>query len=247
MLIIAKNKINFDQLKKVKLPEASQTFTPIPHAHLVTEARKAIETAGLTIAEEEHAIARDGLRYFGGFALTGQDITGTDRKLVFGLRNSGDKSFAASVCLGTSMMVCENLAFSSNIKLARRHTTNIFADLPRVLAEAVSRVTTHWVNTTNRIEAYKQAEIDEQQAADLLVKLVDSKALPAREIYNVVKEFRAPRHAEFKGETLWNLYNGVTEHLKGSDLTKLPQRTMVMESLFDRVTNFKARDLALVS
>jgi hypothetical protein len=87
-----------DQLKAVKTPEKTATHTPIPHSLLVSKARKALGKAGFSISEEEHALARGGQRYFGGFALRGEGITGDDRRLVFGLRNSSDKSTAASAC-----------------------------------------------------------------------------------------------------------------------------------------------------
>lgn len=234
-LILAKNKVEFAQLKDVVTPKATDTFTPIPHAHLVEQARVAVGRAGLTIEQEEHAIARDGLRYFGGFALTGDAIRGDDRRLVMGLRNSGDKSIAAAVCIGNQMMVCENLCFSSDVKLARRHTTNIFNDLPRVLAEAVGRCVSHWVDMGNRIQAYQEVELAEDRVADLLVQFADAKALPPREIYNVMGQFREPNHPEFKGRTAWSLYNGVTECLKGGDLGKLPQRTMAVQSILDKI------------
>ena len=246
MLIMAKNKVDFEQLKAVQTPAGTDSFTPIPHAHLAALSRVAIERAGLTIEAEEHALARGGLRYFGGFALRGADITGDDRKLVFGLRNSGDKSFAASVCIGTSMLVCDNLHFSANIKLARRHTTNILADLPRVLADAVGRCVSQWNDMGARIKSYQETEITKQHAADLLVDLVDAKALPARDIYNVMEEFRNPRHAEFKGGTMWTLFNAYTEKMKGSDLTKLPYRTMAAESILDRISGFKVQEVDAV-
>jgi hypothetical protein len=86
-----------------------------------------------------------------------------------------------------------------------------------------------------RIEAYKNLEVPTERAASMVVDLVDSKAFPARDVYKAVKEFEAPRHEEFKGGTLWTLYNGITEHLKGGDLTKLPQRTMTVQSVFDKL------------
>jgi hypothetical protein len=92
----------------------------------------------------------------------------------------------------------------------------------------------------NRIESYKQTEISRERAADLLVDLVDSKAFPSRDIYNAVQEFRNPRHEEFKGGTLWTLYNSITENLKGGDLSKLPFRTMTTQSIFDRVAGHRA-------
>jgi len=232
MLILAKNKINAEELTKVATPTATDTHAPIPHHQLVDLTRDALGRAGLEIKEEEHAIARGGLRYFGGFSLTGSTIKGDDRNIVLGLRNAHDKSFAASIAVGNQMMVCENLCFSSDVKLSRKHTTKIMSDLPRVLSSAIARVTAHWTDMGGRIEAYKKTEVE--SASDLIVQLVDANAFPARDIYKAVNEFRNPRHEEFKGGSLWTLYNSITENLKGSDLTKLADRTMRMQSVFDK-------------
>ena len=233
MLIYAKNKIDAEALTAVHTPEVTSSHTPIPHRQLVDMTREAINRAGFEITEEEHALARGGLRYFGGFALTGKGIFGEDRKIVLGLRNAHDKSFAASIAAGNQMMVCENLCFSSDVKLARRHTTHILSDLPRVLSSAVAKVKDHWADMSKRIESYQQTEVE--SASDLIVQLVDARAFPARDIYKAVEEFRNPRHEEFKGGSLWTLYNSITENLKGSDLSKLSDRTMRMQSIFDKV------------
>jgi hypothetical protein len=241
MLIYSKNKLEIEQLKKLKTPKGTNTHTPIPHSLLVDYTRKALDSAGIEVTEEEHGIARGGLRYFGGFALTGKGLSAKSRSLVLGLRNAHDKAFAASVCIGNKMIVCENLCFSSDIKLARRHTTHILEDLPRVLSTAVSRFTTHWADMGKRIKVYKETELEPNRVPDLLCQLVDAKAFPARDIYKTVKEFQAPRHAEFKGDTLWNLYNACTEHLKNSDLSKLPARTMTIQSVFDGLAGHESK------
>ena len=232
-LLIAKNKVSADQLLTVATPEKTESFQPIGHAYLVDQMREAIARAGYSVKEEEHALARMGQRYFGGFVITGKNLDATDRQLVLGLRNAHDKSFAASVCIGNRMIVCENLCFASDIKLARKHTTNIMRDIPRVLGEAVGRLVSHFTDMQNRIENYKTLELVEDEAAGLIVKLADAKAIPAREVYPIMQQFRTPNHPEFNGHTLWSLYNGVTECLKGGDLSKLPARTMMMQSIFD--------------
>jgi hypothetical protein len=137
------------------------------------------------------------------------------------------------------MMVCENLCFSSDIKLARRHTVNILRDIERVIADAVGRVLAHWNDMGNRILAYQNTALSNEQAENLIVSLVDARAFPARDIYNAVQEFRKPRHVEFEGSTLWSLYNSITENLKGGDLSKLPFRTMTTQSIFDRVAGHR--------
>ena len=246
---MAKNIVDREQLKSadsdaglevngkqmVATPDGTDSHTPIPHYALVDETHAALDRAGLEVETEEHALARGGLRYFGGFALKGNDIKADDRRLVLGLRNAHDKSFAASICIGNQMMVCENLCFSSDVKLARRHTVNILRDLNTVLSSAVSRVVSHWHDMGKRIASYKETELSKERASDLVVDLAEMGAFPARSVYKAVQEFRNPRHEEFKGGSLWTLYNGVTEHLKGGDLSKLPQRTMTTQAIFDKI------------
>lgn len=234
-LILAKNIVSFETLMGVETPEATDSFQPIGHHTLVLLVKKAIENVGLVIVEEEHSLAQGGQRYFGGFALTGKGIDGEDRQVVLGLRNSHNKSFAAAICMGTRMIVCCNLSFSSDVKLARRHTVNILKDIERVIANAIGRVLAHWNDMGERIIAYQNKKLTSQEAENLIVKLVDSKAFPAREIYNAIQEFRKPSFVEFEGETLWSLYNAITFCLKGSDLSKLPFRTMTAHSIFDAV------------
>ena len=111
---MAKNIVDREQLKSadsdaglevngkqmVATPDGTDSHTPIPHYALVDETHAALDRAGLEVETEEHALARGGLRYFGGFALKGNDIKADDRRLVLGLRNAHDKSFAASICIG---------------------------------------------------------------------------------------------------------------------------------------------------
>ena len=288
-LVIGSNHATREQVALCGTPEpVGNRHVPIPHIMLIEETEKALVAAGFTIEEEDHVLARQDkqnpsiwLRYFGGFAITRKDLCGEDRRIVVGLRNANDKGFAAAICIGNKMIVCENLDFSSEEKLARRHTTNIKRDLPNTIASAISRITTRWAEMSQRIDLYKGRELSEAEASKLAVHLVDQKSLPKQKLYDVVSLWRDPAQAaegivdrdqflvtenvdgafvdsfdedsyqaaleakraeleiEFGvGENLWGLYNAVTEALKGSDVFKLAQRTMNLQSLFDAQVGF---------
>ena len=244
-LIYSSNKVDFAAVKAIETPapnwmrkpdaEGKGNHFPIAHDALINQARETLKDNGFTIEQEEHGLSEGNMNCFSGFALRKSGFDSDERQLVMGLRNSHNQKFAGSLAIGNSMLVCENLCFSSDVKLARRHTTHILGDLPRVLASAVARVTSHWQDMGKRINAYQQAEV--RDAASMIVDLVDAKAFPARDIYKAVEEFRNPRHEEFKGGSLWTLYNSITENLKGGDLTKLADRTMRMQSIFDKFAN----------
>ena len=59
---------------------------------------------------------------------------------MLGLRNSHDKTFPAGIVAGSAVFICDNLAFSGEVKLARKHTTHITRDLPRLVQSAVGQL-----------------------------------------------------------------------------------------------------------
>ena len=111
-----------------------------------------------------------------------------------------------------------------------------------MLDNIVSKIATDQVNSTARFDAYKRTEINNEAASNLVYELAEIDAIPQRSVFNVINEFRNQRHVEFKGRHLWNLHNSITENLKGSDLTKIGNRTMKAQARFDSIADFKALD-----
>jgi hypothetical protein len=149
MIVIGKNHVTAAELLNVATPAETDTFKPLPHHLLVEYTREALVDAGFEIVEEDHVVAKEGLRYFGGFALSHTSLSGDRRQIVCGVRNANDKSFPAAICIGNRMMVCENLCFSSEEKLTRRHTKNIMRDLRGVIVCAISRLIKAWNDMEN--------------------------------------------------------------------------------------------------
>ena len=186
-LIYGNKTCSIEEVAAVVTPDSTGRHTPIPHTTLIDETKKALEAAGFEIVEEAHKLDRGGLRYFGGFALTRSDLAGEDRQIVCGIRNSHDKAFAAGICIGNRMMVCDNLCFSSEKVIGRRHTTQILRDLPSVITKVIASLVTEWLDMAKRIESYKDCELTRAEAAELAVKLVDGGALMKQKLYDVVQ------------------------------------------------------------
>lgn len=156
-----------------------------------------------------------------------------DFGVVIGLRNSHDKSFPAGLALGSRVFCCDNLSFSGEITLARKHTRFIWRDLPGLVQRAAGRLGDLRHLQAKRIDAYKAAPlVNEAKVHDLVVRAVYARALPATSIMQVVNEWRRPRHDEFHSRTVWSLFNSFTEVLKGS-LHLLASRSQALHGLFD--------------
>jgi hypothetical protein len=214
-------------------PVGSATWQPIPHETLIASAASAIEAAGLTITDEQHAITRNEDRYFGVLNLAPAVGGPEDFTFAVGLRNSHDKSMQAGIALGTLVFVCDNLAFSGEVQVGRRHSGRILEVLPGLLAGAVAKIMAGSAQMVARVDAYKGRRLHDVKAHDLILRAVDERVISNARIAAVVKEWRQPSHPEFAARTAWSLFNAFTEVLKATPAVTLQPRTARLHRLFD--------------
>jgi hypothetical protein len=229
------------EVQQVATPMATDSWHPIPHFSLIERLREIVSDAGMTITQEAHALARNGLRYFGLFQVAGipnfsqEDNIGT----VIGLRNSHDKSFPAGINAGSAPFVCDNLAFHNEIKIARRHTKFIMRDLPTLLAGAFGKLTTTWGNNAARIEAYQSRQLNNPEAHDILARAYRCGAVSKTHLADVLDQWHNPEHEEWKPErNLWGLHNAFTNVMRGNVLA-LPKRSDALHGLLDPLAGVK--------
>lgn len=220
-------------VERAPTPVATASWVPIPHHRLLELVEFTLATNGMTVANQAHALWSDGLRYFGLMEVA-NGHSPDDYGLVIGLRNSHDKTFPASIAMGSAVFVCDNLAFSAEVTIARRHTRFIERDLPRVVHTAVARLSDLRGQQDERICRYKETEIPDASAHDLVICAVDANVLPVTQVPAVLEEWRRPSHEEFAdGKTLWRFHNAMTEVWKGKNLAALPRRSQALHGLLD--------------
>lgn len=119
------------------------------------------------------------------------------------------------------------------MKFARKHTRFINRDLPQLVERSIGLLLEKWHDQDKRIEAYKQHEIHDLDAHDLIIRACDVGVCSNRLIPAVLHEWREPVHEEFHPRTIWSLMNSFTEALKDSDLNQLSMRTEALHGLLD--------------
>ena len=215
----------------VSTPRATETWTPIPHISLITEVERTLKTNGLIVGNQAHSLTHEGHRYFGLMEIQRSDFD-DDYCWVLGLRNSHDKTFPAGVVAGMTVFVCDNLSFSGEVKLARKHTRFITRDLPQLVQSAVGKLMDRWHHQDTRLSTYKLTDLDDRAAHDLVIRASDVGVCPNKLIPRVLHEWREPRHEAFQERNVWSFFNAATEALKGN-LIELPRRTEALHGLLD--------------
>jgi len=230
MLHCGASQVPYEEVEQSHTPDSTDTWTPVPHSRLVTEVRSHLDRANITVKEESHALTHDGGRYFGLFRL-GQEGA-TEYGSVMGVRNSHDKRFPASLVFGANVFVCDNLSFMGEVKLSRKHTRHIMRDLPQVVSRTLGKLADHWNFQEKRFDAYKERELSNMQANDLIIRGMLSGACTKTHVMDIVHQWRTPNHDEFKPRNAWSMFNAFTEVLKGN-LNALPKRTEALHGLMD--------------
>jgi hypothetical protein len=155
---------------------------------------------------------------------------------VVGIRNSHDKTFPAGIVAGTHVMCCDNLAFSGEVQISRKHTRYALRDLPLMTSRAVGQLSLKLHNLDQRILCYHETPINDPRAHDIVVRALDSGVITTTQVPEVLAEWREPSHEQFQPRTAWSLFNAFTEvHKRVNPHTRV-RRGEALYGIFDGET-----------
>lgn len=221
-------KATLKDLEESSAPPIRGAHYPIEHSDLLYTVRDNLRQHGFRIVEEVHGLTKEGNRYFGLLQLESGD---GDYTTIVGVRNSHDKSFAAGIVVGSGVFVCDNLAFSGEIKIARKHTRYIMRDLPRFTHRAITKMYGMRANQDRQFEAYKTRELNDDRARALMVEGVKRGVFGCTALPKILNEWENPSHDEFSESNVWRFFNAVTEVAKTWSPGQLVQKTQLLHTL----------------
>src|SRR5712691_5226793 len=116
----------------------------------------------------------------------------------------------------------------------RKHTVNVFRDLPDLIYRMLSQVSSMRERTDGEIAAMKVRELPPAHAHHLMIEAVKGNVLPASKIPQVLEQWLWSAHEEFAPRTAWSLFNAFTEVQKGSAPRAQMEGSLRLSSLFRR-------------
>lgn len=232
--------ITREQLNAIEAPAPTASWCPVAYGKLVAEVERSLGASNMRIVNEAYGVTDENARMFGLLQVANQQET-KDYSYVIGLRGSLDKSLSEGLAVGSSVFVCDNMAFSSEITFHRKNTLNVMRDLPTLVDTAIGQLATRWNDMDVRIETYKNTKIGEEDALRLAYRSYKAGVFPWAKGADVLAEFEKPSHPEFveNGHTVWTFFNAVTENLKprkeskASGLWTMPARTGRLHKICD--------------
>lgn len=231
-----------EEIAAVELPQRTRSYCPIPHADFANVVQDALAHYGFEFGEQAHALNREGQQYFGIAELHGNGVGNEQFSLVAGWRSSYDKSLSASFVVGSQVFVCDNLAFSGEVQIGRKHTSRILDDLPLLVRGAVQGTKAMADQQEIRYERYQEAQLCDSTANHTIIRMLQMGVISSSKVEKVVNEYYEPSHSEHLNangqRTNWTLFNAATETLKGVGPATMPKRTIALHGLMDSATDY---------
>ena len=218
---------------EIPTPEGTDTWYPLSHGGLIHEVESQLTDAGFLLTGESHALSHDGARYFGLFELNTPGRADRDYCWTVGIRNSHDKSYPAGLVAGSKVFVCDNLSFTGEVRISRKHTRFAARDLRHLTARAVGQLGDRFQQLDERYDAYRSRRMTNPQAHDLIIRAVDCRAITPSQVPEVLQHWREPRHCDFRSRNAWSLFNACTEVFKGINPHTVVNRSQALHGLFD--------------
>lgn len=240
--------VNREAIEDVITPGRMGSHYPIPHLKVLDLAVANLKRLGYSIEGAQYAL-RDAKHPETGIEIKGAEFFGLlslkngtnhdDYGLVAGVRNSHNKSMASGLVLGSRVFVCDNMAFSGEVKFGRKHTKYINRDLPHLVHDALGRLGVLRGNLEKRIETYKGQRAGDNWARCAIMKAAENDYISWSKTGKVWSEWKTPSHEEFKPRNAWSLFNAFTEVMKDYNVQDLPKRTGGVHEMFDEACNLQ--------
>ena len=217
--LVTSNEVKLEGLRDIEMPQATNSYVPISHYDLAMN----VGSIGERVIDKElhskrFGTARKGQHMFGTFTYKNpEDEIG----MSIGFRNSYDKSMSIGVCVGAKVFVCENLMMTGEVTFMRKHTGNILDELNSLIFNVLYNSEDKFAQLQEDKESMKEIDITNQQAWQTMGILFGKGIINTPQISIMRKELRNPSHVDFKGKSLWSLYNAGTEALKTCSPTRM--------------------------
>jgi hypothetical protein len=201
-----------EEVRAVVTPAPEGRWHPTSHITVLDSVRETLTGAGYTIKAEKYGLARNDHRFFGILDLETPLVTGVG--LSVGVRNSTDKTFPLGFAAGSRVFVCDNLAFSAELMVRRKHTRFGLQRFGNAIGEAVASLTSFKDAEADRIKKLADMELTARDASHIILTAYRRGIINTQQISDVIKEWEEPRHKDFQPRTAWSLFNSFTEILR---------------------------------
>ncbi|KKM23614.1 hypothetical protein LCGC14_1613430 [marine sediment metagenome] len=202
------------------VPARTETYSPIPHSFFLDTVSVEINNSrGLEVTGQRIYTNMNGHKLVGFTSVKHKGMESDPDfglEMMIGYKNSYDKSMSAALVAGVSVMICSNgLIGGDMVTFTRKHTGTIQAELREKVKEAITAMRDGFSKLVLEVDIMRDYQLTPKQKAELMgVMYFEENMVTPNQLSIIKNEMKESPY--FKGDSLWDLYNNVTESFKTS-------------------------------
>ena len=198
----------------LEIPKATASYCPISNKEVIYTALEELDKNGFTVKSEFHKTDSSKNKFVGAFIVSGGN---SEMDIMFGYKNSYDRSMSAAFALGSNIMICSNSVVTGEIAMIRKHTGTANIDLKLGIREGVKRLGDNFISIEKQLEEMKSKEITKRIQSELIGRLfLEEELITAQQLSIIKKELKVESFDYGIKDSMYNLYQAVTHSMKVS-------------------------------
>jgi hypothetical protein len=196
-----------EYLRKTQLPEATESYTVIPHGTVIDTVRAMLEQYGFIVTNELYKAESNGEVALGFMQI--ETLNDPDMAMTFNWTNSYNKVLRFSCSVG-GFIYDNQVPFVSTNNQAywnRKHTGTALEETIETIELMAASAESHFAQITAMKNKFKSLEVNRKMYAKLLGLMYFDKQIISSEQVNLIKrEYDKPSFDYADKGTLWELY-----------------------------------------
>jgi hypothetical protein len=203
----------------------------VPYHKLISIAAEVVTEHGFIVNSTRVQVRKDGSQMFAMLSLgKGDKSELKEFTRMLGLRSSYDKTLPNSMVFGTQVVVCSNMMFAGDIKVFRRHTLNVFEEMPELFSNAFDQGLQQFKLDVNFLRKLREMTMPKAAFGDafILHQMLTGVLAPAdvRKVYDAWRDHK-------EKDTLYGLHNGFTQVWRDNlNPILIPEKSQALNQAF---------------
>lgn len=204
--------ISREQAIAIPVPESTRSYCPISNVEIIKTALESLDREGFSLKSEFHKCDGSLSKFVGGFIIHGGS---KDMDIMFGYKNSYDKSMSAGFAVGANIMICSNSVVTGEISMKRKHTGDGNIDITNGISEGLLRLGDNFIHLEKLLNRMKEIEISRRTCCELVGRLYLEEEIITLQQLSIIKRELSNESFDYNVEnSLYNLYQATTHSLK---------------------------------
>jgi len=216
-------------------PAFTESWHPFSHAVVLDAVAAACKKFNLTIERKEYSIRKNSKMFASWEVRSRSEVLVAQKReftLAIGIRNSIDKTHSVGLCAGERITVCDNLMFSGDFVVFRKHTGSLEIEEIEFYAEEALDALLPKMNQFHKWhEKLKATKITYDQASLLTIAAMKQDLIPSSKFPQFYDLFyvRESRYAT----TLHGWHGAATEIMRENSLLTIQWKNERLNKFID--------------